>query len=141
MPYAVTALNSVNFLTPATVDSFNSSDPTSSTSGQYDATKRKATAMVFCGSSATNATQVGSGHIFGSVGTAGGTVTLTTGAVGDASYITNSANKGTIQPGHNITRLPIYVPPVAIPYTSGVQPTNGTYGGTNYTYLIYGGTN
>jgi hypothetical protein len=87
---------------------------------------------------------VGTGRVYGDGNVAfGGTMTVgSSGAVGDAAYLSKSANNGTIEPGHFQNNLNESFSSASAPYTNGaslVAPA-GPIGGTNYTWVA-GNTN
>src|SRR5438876_5314091 len=57
----------INFSGGGSLDSFDSSDPTKSTNGMYDITKRQANGMALSNSSVADAIHVDTAHIYGSV--------------------------------------------------------------------------
>ena len=103
-------------------DSFDSQDSASSTSGRYDATKRKDNGSV--GSVNGNIT-MGGGTIYGSAST-GPTGSITPGSggkVGDATFI---AGGGTgIQTGHSANDLNVAFPDATVPFTTGYTIPSG----------------
>ena len=133
----------INFSGGGSLDSFDSSDPTKSTNGMYDITKRQANGMALSNSSVADAIHVDTAHIYGSVTTGPvGTVTVNSGAVGDAAF--NAAPTGThIQGGHQTDDANVQFDPVLAPFVwgTGSTPVAGTVGGTNYTYVLNAASN
>ncbi|HEV7925797.1 MAG TPA: hypothetical protein VGR14_10590 [Verrucomicrobiae bacterium] len=93
----------------------------------------------------------GSGNVtvYGTVNTspnAIGTGDITTSgnvSIGDTNWVNGKTNG--IQPGHaldslNLSIPPAPTPPVAYGYNNPVPPSGGSYGGTNYTYILNSGT-
>ncbi|MBI1176223.1 hypothetical protein GC207_02150 [bacterium] len=122
------------------IDSFDSSDPNHSTNGMYN----PATALPnsFVG---TNSRNRGDLHIHqtaqitGSVATgASGVFAIESPArAGDAAFVASSANNGKIQAGTLSTGLNVPFPNVPAPSTAGAFfAAPGTFGGTNYNYLL-----
>lgn len=104
-------------------DSFDSQNPSYSTGGLYDATKRKDSGSV--GSVNGNISTGANGAIYGnaSTGPTGAISTGAHGAVGDAAYI---AGGGTgIQTGHSANDLNVSFPDAAVPFTTTVIPSGG----------------
>ncbi|NDA67645.1 MAG: hypothetical protein EBY09_13555 [Verrucomicrobia bacterium] len=104
-------------------DSFDSQNPSYSTGGLYDATKRKDSGSV--GSVNGNISTGANGTIYGnaSTGPTGAISTGAHGAVGDAAYI---AGGGTgIQTGHSANDLNVSFPDAAVPFTTTVIPSGG----------------
>ncbi len=103
-------------------DSFDSQDSAFSTSGRYDAAKRKDNGSV--GSVNGNIT-MGGGTIYGSAST-GPTGSITPGSggkVGDAAFI---AGGGTgIQTGHSANDLNVAFPDATVPFTTGYTIPRG----------------
>ena len=121
------------------LDSFNSGDPSFSTNGRYDPTKREANGTALTDSSAADAIHVDTAHIYGSATTGpGGTVTVNSGAVGDLAY--NASSSG-LQSGHTANNANVQFDDVVAPfvYSTGTTPTSGTVAGTNYTYVLGSG--
>ena len=124
------AINDINWVGNIMSDSFDSTDPTYSTQGRYDMTKRKAN-----GSVASNSGNVsmGGGTIYGGVST-GPNGSASNGKVGDAAWMAGSTNSG-IQPGHYANDMNVQFPPVTAPSTAGsFTPSGGTGSYTNSSY-------
>lgn len=117
-------------------DSFDSSNSSYSTSGQYDATKRRANGDVATNSGLVNSLSVGNADIYGRVATGpGGSVSIgSNGSVGDAAWHT-AGNSG-IQPGYSTDDMNVSFPDVTAPYLVGLPPAPGIVGGTNYNYVL-----
>ena len=120
------------------MDSFDSSNTNYSTGGMYDPNKARDRAQVTVLSSATNAVQVDNGTIKGYVHTPpGGTVTIGSGAVGDATWI--AGKKAGIETGHVVQDTATAAAEVSLPLgTSWQAPIAGKYkiNGFNYKYSL-----
>lgn len=108
-------------------DSFDSSDPTASTGGLYDATKAGQNGDIAANAGVLNSQNVGSAEINGSVATGpGGTV-----ALGAQGLVT-----GTVTDTMNTA-----FPDVEAPFTSAPSPNlNGSASGVTTTVITTGGT-
>jgi hypothetical protein len=119
-------------------DSYDSTDPLHSTDGNYD--RAKATALVTVATPSLGFSIGGSSEIRGYVATGAGGTVQTAGAslVGDLNF----SGPG-VQSGHETNNFTASYPTIVAPFTNstpGVQtPTNGTVGGTAYTYVLNGG--
>lgn len=105
----------------ATVDSFDSSDPTKSTAGQWTALQRQAHGDVGSDSGVVGDINVGNGSIYGSVFTGPGSAQNNVqigpnGAVGDLGWVTSSTG---IEAGHWSGNFNVNMPDVGAPNTSG----------------------
>lgn len=105
-----------------TFDSFDSSDPSFSTAGQWIVSKRKANANIGTLAGITNSLNVGNGNIFGVAYTgpgleSNGVFIGAHGSVGDLTWVGEGISG--IQPGHWRGNLNLSVPDVAAPNTSG----------------------
>jgi hypothetical protein len=144
--FALAANNGIVLSGGGAVDSYDSSDTNYSTDGLYDPAKRKDNASVVSNlrtniALQTNiAIQVGTSRIYGRVATGpGGTVTITSGSVGDRAWI-DGGNVG-IQSGYVTDDMNVWFPtnmPPPGPYLPIPPPTlyitylgNGTYSGSN----------
>jgi hypothetical protein len=103
---AITTISNFNFdgHNGSSVDSFDSSDPLYSTNGQYSVLLRKANATVLSEGSILLSHPTANANIYGRVMTGPGTQQSAVqigsqGAVGDAAWNANPANRGKIQPG------------------------------------------
>ena len=139
-PGAIVAKNLIEFKGGSTVDSFNSTNDTMSTSGQYDPAKSGDRATVLTVSTQVNAVIIGNNELYGSVGTGwGGSALLSThGNVGDKAWNSDPLSDGTIQPGHFIEDVDIELPDATLPATFGATftPGPGILSGTNYMYVL-----
>lgn len=126
------AKGNVNWNGSILSDSFDSQNPTYSTGGLYDATKRNDNGSI--GSVEGNIDVGANGTIYGTAGT-GPTGTITTGAngvVGDAAYVAGGSSG--IQTGHSQNDLNVSFPDATVPFTSGYTiPGGGNV--TNITIL------
>lgn len=120
-----------------TTDSFDSTDPTASTNGKYDSSKRKANGDVATNSGLTNSVSVGNADIYGRVSTGpGGSVYLgPNGRIGDLNF----GSKG-VQTGYVKDDMNIVFQDVKEPYNGGAfNPEPASVGGTNYAYVLGNG--
>ena len=124
-------------------DSFDSSDPSYSTGGRFDATKAKAHGDIATDCTIINSISVGNADVYGHLSTGpGGSVAIgPNGSVGDATWhdpnVINNV-KG-IQPGAVTDDMNTDFPDVKIPFTGGYVPyipTNGL-GNGNYQVSSY----
>jgi hypothetical protein len=121
-------------------DSFDSTDPDHSTDGHYDPTKAKDNGDVATNSSVVDSLNVWNAEIFGKASTGpGGTVSVgPNGSIGSSAW--HEAGKKGIEPGYATDDMNVYFPDVKPPFSGGgFIPLSGTYGGTNYNYLITSG--
>ena len=98
-----------------TVDSYDSTNPTMSTSNRYDITKRRAHGDVASNDTITNTINVGNANIWGRVATGPlGTIKVgPTGKVGDATW--QAGTTAGIQPGMSSDDMNIEFPDVVLP--------------------------
>jgi hypothetical protein len=137
-PYAIAArevhLNGYDLF----ANSFNSSDPTRSTGGQYDPQKGGSDqAAVASAAGILNSINVGNVEIWGRLETE---VPFSL-AFGPASSIGSvawhlSLQTG-IEPGFHTTNLVWMFPDVAPPFIAGFVPVGGTYNGVFYNYILH----
>jgi hypothetical protein len=112
--------------TGVTVDSFDSSNPTYSTGGQYDPTKAEAHGDVYSTSTDTNAMSIMDSAIYGTVHTVPGVQPILdpkvngTGRVGDLSWL-NAGNLG-IESGHAVQDASYTFNDVTLPSLAWLQP-------------------
>lgn len=121
-------------------DSFDSSDPTYSTGGKYDVSKRKDNGDVATNLDLIDSISVGNANIRGRVSTGpGGTVSVgSNGAVGSAAW--HAAGNNGIESGYFTDDMNVSFPDVAEPWTvPQLPPLSGRVGGTNYNYVLNGG--
>jgi hypothetical protein len=125
---AIIAKGSINFGgSKCLVDSFDSSNPSYSTSGIYDAAKAEAHGDVTTISAATNALSVGESQVCGTAHTVPGVQPIVdtskqgTGAIGDLNWV-NNTNVG-IQSGHAVQDASYTFTDVTLPGVSWLQPT------------------
>ncbi|MEY2408503.1 MAG: hypothetical protein QOF48_1173 [Verrucomicrobiota bacterium] len=119
------------------IDSYDSSDPTKSTGGLYDAAKAGDEADVSCISQSGNV-NLGNGNIWGHAFVApGGKVTTgPNGAVGSKTW---NQTKSGVQPGWSKSDANLSIPDAKVPFTGGVPPLPGLVGGVIYTAVLDGG--
>jgi hypothetical protein len=98
----------------------------------------------FIGNNSTMAGQMivqGSAKLYGSAGAGAitGIAVTPPAEIGDKAWIEDGLPGGA-QPGHTSGGLNVPTNSVQAPFSgAGTAPTSGTYGGTNYTYLLTGG--
>jgi hypothetical protein len=110
-------------------DSFDSSDPTFSTNGRYDAAKRKDNGYL---GSVTGNLDLGNGTVYGSVAT-GPAGSAANGTVGDIAWVGNNSG---IETGHYANDLNLAFPDVQAPFNGGgLTPQSGTVIVTNSTSI------
>jgi hypothetical protein len=121
-----------------TTDSFDSTDPSHSTGGLYDSSKRKDHGDVATDSTIINSLNAGNANLYGRASTGpGGSVAIgPNGVVGDIAW--HSSHSG-IEPGWTNNDMNVYFPDVTAPFTSGFTPSSGSIGSTSYTYLLNNG--
>jgi len=114
-------MNGQNILT----DSFDSSNPSYSTSGHYDVTKARDMGDVASNATIINSVNVGNANIYGHVSTGpGGTVALGShGAIGSHAWQA-LGNEGQMQ-GWVTADSNFTFPDNLLPYTSGLNPAAG----------------
>jgi hypothetical protein len=118
-------------------DSFDSSDSDYSTDGRYDAAKAKDNGDIATNSSLIDSLDVWNAEIHGKASTGpGGNVTVgPNGSVGSQAW--HDAGKKGIEPGWSDDDMNVNFPDVQPPFSGGAfTPLSGSFGGTNYTYLI-----
>jgi hypothetical protein len=120
-------------------DSFDSKDPTASTGGFYDPSKRKSNGDVATNSSLANRLRIGNANIIGRVSTGpGGSISIgSNGAVGSAEWHADG-NSG-IMPGWSSDDMNVDFADITLPFTAADYPTSGTVNGENYTYVLGNG--
>lgn len=108
------------------VDSFDSSDPSASTGGQYDPAKRKDNGHVATNLGIVNALSTGNATIFGTVATGpGGSVGIgSNGSVGNAAWIASGA--AGVQPGKSNDDMNVSFPDVSTPPAGIYLPSPGS---------------
>ena len=119
------------------VDSFDSSDPTHSTDGQYDSAKAKADGNVVTSLRITNSISVGNADVYGKVSTGPhGTVYIgPQGSIGDLMWHFSSA-KG-FEAGYVTADMRTQFTNPAVPVGAFIPPiSDGQVGGTNYSYVL-----
>ncbi|MDA1277130.1 MAG: hypothetical protein O2960_24210 [Verrucomicrobia bacterium] len=122
-------------------DSFDSSNPSFSTGGQYDPAKSKDNGDIASVSSAANVISAnGNVSIYGHVSTGpGGSIsTVGNAAMGSKAFIDGGGSG--IEPGWSSDDMNASFPDVQIPFSGGAfTPPSGSVGGTNYTYVVGNG--
>ncbi len=120
-------------------DSFDSKDPSASTSGFYDPAKRKANGDVATNSSLENRLRIGNANIIGRVSTGpGGSVSIgSNGAVGSLEWHADG-NSG-VMPGWSSDDMNVDFVDITLPFTNGNYPTSGSINGESYEYVIGSG--
>ena len=139
-PNAILAKGQITMSGAASIDSFNSSNPSYNTAGHYDSTKAEANAQVDTTAGGAGIIKVDTAKIYGSVDTGPtGTISIGGGAVGTSAW--DASNSG-VQSGHSAADVNTIIPDVVLPSLTGaLTPTNGSFsvGGTNYNYVLIGG--
>ena len=123
-------------------DSFDSTNPSYSTGGQYDPAKARDNGDIATNDGVTNTLGVGNANIWGRVATGPkGSVTMgPNGGVGDKNWLSDPSHAGTIQPGYRSDDMNVSFPPVKEPWTGGAfNPTPGVYNGDFYNFKLDGG--
>jgi hypothetical protein len=117
-------------------DSFDSKDPAYSTNGRYDSAKSKDNGDVATNSGLINSLSVGNANIYGHASTGpGGSISVgSNGAVGSRVWQA-AGNKG-IQPGWSSDDMNAAFPDVKVPFTTGLSPSSGHVGTTNYDFIL-----
>jgi len=131
--YAIAATGTITMSGGGIVDGFDSRNGAYST-----ATNRNATGEIATTSTAANALNIGTGKVFGTATTGpGGTISLSGGAIGDVSWVTNHTGAEAGWTNNNMNAsFPTNAPPGGGPYFA---PTVSTAGGSNVT-LVPSGT-
>lgn len=123
-----------------TTDSFDSTDPAYSTNGRYDPAKHKDNGDVATNSTLVDSLDVWNAEIYGrgSTGPGGSVLVGPNGSVGSKAWH-DAGNKG-IEPGWTSDDMNVAFPDVQPPFAGGAStPSGGSYGGTNYTYVLTSG--
>jgi hypothetical protein len=126
-----------------TTDSYDSSIAAYNTDGRYDSSKARDHGDIGSNDTITNSVNVGNATIKGNVSTGPlGTVAIgANGVVGDATYVANSGNRGTIQPSHSRDDMNVEFPNVPMPagsagWLSMPTPANIDIDGITYKYVL-----
>lgn len=119
-------------------DSFDSTDPSYSTNGRYDASKTKDNGDVATNAGLVDSISVGNANIYGHASTGpGGSVSVgANGAIGDSAW---QASHTGIQPGWVTDDMNVDFPDITAPFAWAPPPVSGTVGGTNYAYVLGAG--
>jgi hypothetical protein len=134
-PYAFMTKTNINYSGGVSVDSYDSSDPTKSTGGLYDPTKRQANGSVACIGNAGNGITVGNAAIYGNLST-GPVAPVSIGGSGSYGPTFVVANRCTtvacgLSNGYLRKDLSVDIPDVALPTELLTAPSLGTItGGT-----------
>lgn len=134
-------LNGNNIFT----DSYNSTNPAYSTGGRWDPDKALDHGDIASNDTIINSVNIGNATIKGNVAVGpNGTVGIGNGVVGDASFVSNPANRGQIQAGHFRDDMNVEFPDVPLPSGSGgwtglPSPNNTVIDGVTYNYVLTGG--
>lgn len=128
-------LNGNNVMT----DSFDSKDPTKSTSGKYDLAKAGDKGDVACLGGLVDSFSVGNANIWGHAYTlpSGSLTWGPNGGVGSVAW--QQAGKSGVQPGWWLTDVNTSFPDVQAPYSTAATPPSGTVGGVQYDHLLGNG--
>ncbi len=121
-------MNGNNILT----DSFDSTDPAWSTSGQYDSTKTKANGDIATNDALANSLTTGNANIYGHAATGpGGSIAVgTQGGVGTQAWV--AGHHGQVQAGYFSDNANFTFPDQSLPYNTGLPPVSGMLSVTNY---------
>ena len=137
--------NAFNLGSDFLIDSYDSTDPTKSTNGKYDAAKQQANGSLASMSSLAGQITLADSKIYGHMYTTatGSYAALGShGSVGDVAWVSNVANESKVQPGafsNDLnTTIPDVVPP-AYQLWSTVTSANQTVGGVTYAYVLGSG--
>ncbi len=119
-----------------TTDSYDPRDPKKSTNGAYDPAKAGDKGDVTCANGMFN---VGNANIWGHALTGPGVTPSTgpNGAIGSVAW--NQAGMSGIQPGWVQNDFNVSFPDVQAPFAAAAAPASGSYGGTNYAYVLGNG--
>jgi len=119
-------------------DSFDSTNPLYSTNGFYDPNpnKLKDNGDIATNSGIINSINVGNADIWGhaSTGPNGSVAVGANGAVGSKAWHMGGNNG--VEPGWVKDDMNVAFPDITAPFTSGFNPSSGSVGGTNYTYVL-----
>lgn len=120
------------------LDSYDSSDPTASTGGLYDVTKRKDNVRIVSELGLSDTFNVGNADIWGTAATApGGTVGCgPNGSIGDLAF--HAAGNNGIQAGTVTADATVSIDPVPPPPGGAVPPLQVTSGGKTFWSLPSG---
>src|ERR1043166_931864 len=149
---AILARGTINFAGDMQVNSYNSSNTNySNANGTYNTNKFTANGWVASMASSGIAIDIAGSKIYGGIQYPGGaTYNIGSGTVGDAAYVGNAANSGTIESGYNDNTLNITIPATPLPTNSAgsaaldpgwtyVAPTSFTTNGVTYAYVFTNG--
>ncbi|MEW6303644.1 MAG: hypothetical protein AB1705_09250 [Verrucomicrobiota bacterium] len=127
----LTAIGGIELVGNILLDSFDSEDPTYSTNGRYDSSKKKDNGFV---GSVEGSITGGGGQVWGNAGTGPTGSADSAGTIGDASWH-GGGNSG-IQSGHYANDLNVSFPDVQAPFSGGAATPsyNQTVTTTNFTY-------
>jgi len=119
-----------------TTDSFDSADPSFSTDGNYDPLKALAEGNIGAYLGLTNSLDIGNASIWGRIytGAGGPTAIGLYGSVGD--HLWHEADATGIEPGYASTNFSATFRDVTRPFAGGFALSGGTFGGTNYDYVL-----
>jgi hypothetical protein len=121
------------------IDSYDSTDPTKSTDGKWDITKRQDNGSVATASGDAGLLDLAGADIYGSISTGpGGTPDIGSGSVGDKAWV--DGGKTGVQDGHYVDDMNVEFDPVSIPFTSATGvPTSGPVGSETYDMILRDG--
>jgi hypothetical protein len=138
-PNGMLAKGSITMGGSARLDSFNSTNTNESTDGQYDPDKATDHASVATISQNPGDVNIGNVDIYGTIGTGpGGTVTVGPGGtVGSTEYNDVKSNGGTVEEGHSVDDVNVYIPPASLPDNWGqAAPPDSS---RDYKYILRDG--
>jgi hypothetical protein len=121
------------------IDSYDSTDPTKSTDGKWDITKRQDNGSVATNSKDPGALDLGGGDIYGSIATGpGGTPVISGGSVGDKAWV--DGGRTGVQDGHYTDDMNVEFDPVEPPFLEGTDiPRSGTINDEEYDMVLLTG--
>ena len=126
-------------------DSYNSTNSAYSTNGRWDPSRALDHGDIASNDTITNSVNLGNATIRGSVATGPkGTISIGGGVVGDAAYVNDPANSGTIQDGHSRDDMNVEFADVPLPagsagWTGLPSPNHTVIDGVAYQYVLNGG--
>lgn len=117
-------------------DSYDSSDPSASTNGRYDESKRGDKGDIATNSSITDSLNVGNANIYGRAQTgADGSIAMgPNGTVGSEKW-NDDGNKG-IEPNWSSDDMNVSFPDVQSPFATALPPAGGIVDGETYDFVL-----
>ena len=124
------------------IDSYDPLDPTASTLGRYDPSKRRDKCFIATISTSPNNLYIGNHHVYGKAGTGpGGTINSNSkGKVGSLSWNALSNTDGRVEPGHYRNDVNFYLPLPSPPFSgTAPSPQPGVFLGLPYSVVFTSG--